>query len=85
MYSVEYSKTAVKALAKLDRGAAVMVIAWIEKNLVGCFDPRSHGKALTGGMKGYWCYRVGTYRIIAKIYDNVITVNIINIGHRHKI
>jgi len=85
MYFVEYSNSAVKALGKLDRPTAALVISWIEKNLVNCSNPRLHGKALTGNMKEYWRYRVGSYRLIAKINDNVITINIVNIGHRREI
>ena len=85
MYSVEYSKPAVKELNKLDRTIATMIVAWIEKNLVGCLDPRIHGRALTGDKKGYWRYRVGSYRLLAKINDNVITINIVNIGHRREV
>ena len=85
MYSVEYSKKSVKALAKLDTSTASMILSWVEKNLVGCSDPRTHGKALTGDMSDYWRYRVGSYRLIAKIRDSVITITIVNIGHRREI
>ena len=85
MYFVEYSKPAIKALSKLDRMTVAMIVAWIEKNLIGCLDPRAHGKALTGDMKDYWRYRVGSYRLIAKISDSVITINIVNIGHRREV
>ena len=85
MYAVEYSVRAVKALKKMDRQTTVMLISWVEKNLVGCSDPRAHGKALSGDRKGYWRYRIGSYRLIAKIDDNIITINIINAGHRRDI
>ena len=85
MYCVEYSKPAIKALEKLDRPTASMIMAWVEKNLVGCYNPRAYGKVLTGDLKDYWRYRVGSYRLIAKIDDNIITINIVNIGHRREI
>lgn len=85
MYSVEYSKTAFKALEKLNRPTAALLYGWIDKNLVGCGDPRAHGKALTGDRKGYWRYRIGDYRLIADIQNKIITINIINIAHRREV
>lgn len=85
MYSVVYSGKAVKALQKLDRSTAALIYGWIEKNLVDCSNPRVHGKALSGDKRGYWRYRVGSYRIIAEINDKHIRIEIINIAHRREI
>lgn len=85
MYQVNYSKRAVKELKKLDLPTARIIYGWIEKNLVNCEDPRLHGKALTGNIKGYWRYRVGTYRIIADINDSQMTICVISTSHRKDI
>ena len=66
-YTVEYTKQAVKSLKKLDRQTAALIIGWIEKNLIGCENPRIHGKGLTANRSGQWRYRVGDYRILADI------------------
>lgn len=50
-YKVEYSKTAKKQIKKLDQYTKVMLVNWITKNLVGCENPREHGKALKGNLK----------------------------------
>ena len=52
-YKVEYSKAAQKQIKKMDRYTQVMIMRWITKNLVGCTDPRAHGKGLKGCMR-YW-------------------------------
>ena len=75
----------MKSLSKLDTGQQVIIWAWIEKNLVGTNDPRTHGKALKGDFKEYWRYRVGEYRILAEIDDNQIIIIIVNVGHRKDI
>lgn len=41
-YSVEYTQRAVKNLRKLDKHTRNLIIAWIEKNLVDCENPRIH-------------------------------------------
>ena len=53
-YSVEYTTQAVKALKKLDSQTRRLILAWIEKNLVGCENPRIHGKGLTSNRSGEW-------------------------------
>lgn len=86
MYSVEYSIRAIKTFQKLDKQpTAKLLYAWIEKNLVGCSDPRIHGKALVGDKRGYWRYRVGSYRIIAEINDSEVKIYIINVAHRRNV
>lgn len=84
-YSVEYTTDAVKALKKLDGQTRRLILAWIEKNLVGCEDPRLHGKGLTANHSGEWRYRIGDYRIIADISDEKVIVLILRIGHRRDI
>jgi mRNA interferase RelE/StbE len=83
MYCVEYTKTAVKQLKKMDRKLAAFIIAYIDENLVNCENPRQYGKALKGGLNDIWRYRVGEYRILAKIEDERLIIAIVEIGH-HK-
>jgi len=85
MYSVSYSPKAIKQLEKLDKYTASILYRWIEKNLINCQNPRLHGSPLVGNMKGFWRYRVGQYRIIAEIQDSVVTIEVINVGHRGEI
>ena len=63
----------------------VIVKAWIEKNLVGCTDPRKHGKPLVENRKGQWRYRIGDYRLLAEIDDDKLIIFAIDFGHRSKI
>jgi len=84
-YKVSLSDKARKALKRIDRYQAEVIVAWLENNLQDCQNPRLHGSPLVGNMKGFWRYRVGQYRIIAEIRDSVITIEIINIGHRREI
>ena len=84
-YSVEYSKKAQKILRNLDNQISNRITDWIENNLIGCENPRFQGKPLTGNLSGNWRYRVGDYRIIAKIEDDKILITVVDIGHRRKI
>jgi mRNA interferase RelE/StbE len=84
-YHVEFTKSALRDIKKLDKGTSALILGWIRKNLEGCSDPRIHGKGLTANRSGQWRYRVGDYRIIADIDDSRIVVLVIRIGHRRDI
>ena len=45
----------------------------------------TQGKPMKLDMKGKWSYRIGMYRIIYSIYHNILTIYILDIGHRHDI
>ena len=76
---------AFKTLEKLDRFTKKIIVEWIEKNLVGTDNPRIHGKPLSANRKGQWRYRIGDYRVIAKIEDDRLIILVISIGHRKEI
>ncbi len=84
-YSVEYTARAIKELKKLDKQTRALIVGWIEKNLVGCENPRQHGKGLTANRSGQWRYRIGNYRVIAEIQDNKIVIVVLSVGHRSEI
>jgi len=82
IYRVVYSDRVVKELKKLDTYTKLMIKAWIEKSLVGCSNPRFHGKALTADLRGRWRYRIGDYRLICAIDDDRLVILALSIGHR---
>lgn len=84
-YSIFFSKRAKKELLKIDKPIRRTIVSWIEKNIKGRRNPRLHGKALTGDLKGYWRYRVGNYRIIAEIRDEEWIVIAVSIAHRSSV
>lgn len=74
-----------KEFKKLYRQTQRIIKAWIDKNLMGCENPRIHGKGLTANRSGQWRYRVGDYRILADIRDDEIVLVLIDVGHRSRI
>ena len=84
-YRIEYSERAMRELKKLDRYTRQMIYAWIDKNLVGCEDPRQRGKGLTANRSGQWRYRIGDYRLICQINDNTLVILALSVGHRREI
>lgn len=84
-YSVETTARFDKEFKKLDRYTQKMVKAWVEKNLVGCNDPRAHGKGLSANRSGQWRYRIGDYRLICQIEDEKLIILALTVGHRSDI
>jgi mRNA interferase RelE/StbE len=84
-YRVETTERFDREFKKLDRYTQKIIKAWIEKNLVGCTDPRAHGKGLTANRSGQWRYRIGDYRLICSIEDGKLVILALSIGHRSEI
>jgi mRNA interferase RelE/StbE len=45
-------------------------------------NPRQLGKALKGQLSTLWRYRVGDYRVVCALRDEVLVVLVVRIGHR---
>lgn len=84
-FKVEYTTSALKQLKKLDKQTAFFILSYIEKNLVDSENPRLHGKSLQGPLSDKWRYRVGDYRILAKIEEDRVVILIVEVGHRKDI
>ena len=81
-YSVLFSPKAEKKMDKLDAPVRSRIARWIKENLVDCENPRLHGEALHNVLKDYWKYRIGGYRLIAKIEDDKVIIVIVNVDKR---
>lgn len=62
------------------------ILAFLHGRLAKLDDPRSIGEALKGPKLGdFWKYRVGDYRIISSIEDNVLKILVVKIGNRREV
>lgn len=84
-YRVETTSRFDKEFKKLDRYTQKMVKAWIQKNLIGCSNPRVHGKGMTANRSGLWRYRIGDYRILCEIQESKLVILALTIGHRSEV
>jgi mRNA interferase RelE/StbE len=85
-YSVELSESADRELGKLDVQHRKRILKFLRERVAKLDDPRSVGEALHGSQLGeFWKYRVGDYRLIAKIEDERLLVLVLRVGHRKEI
>lgn len=83
-WTIEFLPEAAKELKALGRPAAARIIRTLEQRIAPLSDPRMLGKPLTGDLAGYWRWRVGDYRVVARIEDQRITIIVVRIAHRSK-
>ncbi|HZE83476.1 MAG TPA: type II toxin-antitoxin system RelE/ParE family toxin [Puia sp.] len=81
MYQVVIEKQAQKQLVKISPPDYTKVVAAL-KELAS--NPRPHGYKKLKGRPGYRV-RIGDYRIIYSIQDDILTVFILTIGHRREV
>ena len=68
-----------------DKNTRKLLYDYISKNLKDTDNPRLHGKALTGYLKGLWRYRIMDYRLIVDIQDKQLIIVAVDFEHRSKI
>ena len=83
-WKLEYSDKARKQLRKLNATTRAIVLSWMDKNIDGCDDPRTHGKGLVGDHAGEWRYRIGDFRVLCDIQDDQLVVLALKIDHRNR-
>lgn len=84
-WKIEFDSDVEKDLKKLGQTAQKRVFKFLKDKIMTADDPRSYGKALTGDLAGLWRYRVGDYRILAKMEDHHFIVLIVHVGHRKNV
>jgi mRNA interferase RelE/StbE len=85
-WTVEFDPSAERELDKLDPQQAKRILRFLFERVSHLDDPRSIGEALKGSrFNTLWKYRVGNYRIIASLEDNVARVLIVRIGDRKEV
>jgi mRNA interferase RelE/StbE len=82
-FRVEWTERAVRELDKLDRKVALAIVRFLADRVDGQANPRQLGRPLRG--EGLWRYRVGDYRILCHIDDPVLTVLVVEMGHRREV
>ncbi len=74
-----FFREAAKELGKLDRQVAARIVKTLEERIAPLDEPRTIGSALVGEYAGYWRWRIGDYRMAARIEDERITVFVVRV------
>jgi mRNA interferase RelE/StbE len=80
-WRIEYDADALEALKKLGRSVRSRIDKYLS-NVAASQEPRARGKALGGNLAGLWRYRVGDWRVLCDIQDEVLVILAVEVGHR---
>ncbi len=81
-YSVDLSKQAERQLCQLSRETQKRIKFHIDA-LANV--PRPHGVTKLTGVDNVYRIRIGEYRVLYEIHDDVLVVLVIRIGHRREV
>ena len=85
-WTIEFAETALRQVEKLDSAIRRRIIKFLRERLGKLDNPRSIGQALQGERLGeFWKYRVGDYRLIAKIEDDRLVILVLKVGRRREV
>ena len=80
-WKTQFKRSAQKQLAKLDKTYQIRILKFLDSS--DLFEnPRSHGLAMKPTYNGCWRYRVGMYRIVCELQDDVQLVLVIEVDKR---
>jgi mRNA interferase RelE/StbE len=82
---VEFHPDAAKELKRLDRAVASRIVTTLETRVAALDDPRRLGAPLKDEHEGYWRWRIGDYRVVARIEDARITILVVRVAHRREV
>ncbi len=79
-YTVVFSREAQRNLNKLPIRIVDQILPFVSDVLAA--DPRRIGKPLVGELAGLWSARRTTFRIVYRIDDGRILIEIVRVAHR---
>ena len=82
-WEIKFSSKAEKQFSKLSNDNQKKIAKFIDSKLI--IDPALHLITLRGGLKNYYKFRVGDYRLLCEKNENKLIVTVIKIGHRKEI
>jgi mRNA interferase RelE/StbE len=86
VWKISIEAAAKRELDGLDQQVARRIVKFLHDRVAVMDDPRSIGDALKGSRLGeFWKYRVGDYRIIARIEDGQMVIMVVRIGNRREV
>ncbi|MFW9261934.1 type II toxin-antitoxin system RelE family toxin [Nostoc sp. CALU 546] len=81
-YKVEILKGALKQLKNLSPELQKRIQVQIDDLAI---EPRPNGVKKLKGKENAYRIRLGDYRLIYDIFDDILVVNVVEVGHRSKV
>ena len=86
VWTVEYAASVRKSVRKLAPDVRKRIRRYIEERLASLDDPRQLGAPLRGTQfEDLWRFRVGDYRIIARLEHARLIILVLAVAHRKEV
>ena len=85
-WRIEFEWSAARELEKLGPQSAGRILRFLRDRIAALDDPRSIGQTMKSERFGeFWRYRIGDFRMIARIEDAEGLMLVLRVGHRREI
>jgi len=81
LYEIEFARSASKELESLESTVVKRIVPKIKKL---ASEPRPPGCRKIAGSENSWRIRIGDYRVIYRIEDQVLLIQVLAVRHRSK-
>jgi mRNA interferase RelE/StbE len=86
VWKIDFTDAAQRQFYKLDPQISKRILSVLNNHVAPLDNPRLLGAPLQGSKFGeFWKYRVGDYRIIARIEDESVRILVVRIANRREV
>ncbi|MBX9831108.1 type II toxin-antitoxin system RelE/ParE family toxin [Candidatus Babeliales bacterium] len=83
-YKIEFSKKAIRSLVKLPQRIKASILEKLDDLSIDPYAKNNNVKKLQG-MEDSYRLRVGDYRVVYRILDEKVVIEVVTIGHRQEV
>jgi len=85
-WRIEFERKATRELEQLPPQTISRILKYLHERVAPLENPRSVGEALKGDRLGdLWKYRVGDYRLVVDIQDEIVRILVVRVGNRRDV
>lgn len=81
-YVIKLRSRASRRIKKLPKDLQGKIFDLLDKL---CVDPRQPGVVKMSGFVNLWRARIGDYRVVYEIHDDVLVLVVVMVGHRSEV
>ena len=83
-WRIKYTEDADEGLKKIGASNKARITEYM-RGIAELENPRIRGCALLGNLSGFWRYRVGKFRVICEIHDDILVIIVVTVGKRENV
>jgi mRNA interferase RelE/StbE len=81
----EFTLEAQRDLKKIGPSEARKIFAYLDKRIASGAHPKEWADPYRRELHGFWKIRIGEYRAVARLHENVLIVQVVKVGNRRDV